>query len=286
MEIRLLGPVEARAGGELIDLGPRKQRLALAILALSVNRPITVDQLVDLTWINDPPRTARHAVHVWVSRLRARLLESSRGSLQIITRGATYALSADPMNIDAFQFRALVDEARLEPIWMIRAATLRRALALWHGPPLADVAAPLDKLCQGLDEARMAAAEEWLDAELRLGRHRAVIDQLVELTAQHPDRQHLAALHMLALYRDGRACDALRTYRQVRRRLVEEFGLDPYVELQELESAILRADSCLDLHEPALSPPTRPRPAHLQAVKDQPARPPPRPATLQHLMTG
>jgi hypothetical protein len=151
------------------------------------------------------------------------------------------------MDIDVFQFRALVDEARGETAGTTRAAILRRALALWHGPPLADVASPLDKLCHGLEEARLAAAEEWLDEELGLGRHRAVIDQLVELTAQHPDRQHLVALHMLALYRDGRVSDALRTYSRVRGRLVEEFGLDPHVQLQQLEGAILRADPCLDL---------------------------------------
>jgi hypothetical protein len=179
------------------------------------------------------------------------LLVAGRGGPRIITRGATYALHANPMDIDVFQFRALVDETRGEPVSATRAATLRRALGLWRGPPLADVASPADKLCHVLEEARLAAAEEWLDAELGLGRHRAVIDQLVELTAQHPDRQHLVALHMLALYRDGRVSDALRAYRQVRGRLVEEFGLDPYVELQQLESAILRADPCLDLPDPA-----------------------------------
>jgi DNA-binding SARP family transcriptional activator len=284
VEIRLLGPVEAWARGELVDLGPRKQRLALAILALSVNQPIAVDQLVDLTWIGEPPRTARHAVHVWVSRLRARLFEASRGSLRIITRGATYALHTDPMNIDVYQFRALVDEACGEPVGITRAAILRRALALWHGPPLADVASPLDRLCHGLEEARLAAAEEWLDAELRLGRHRAVIDQLVELTAQHPDRQHIAALHMLALYRDGRASDALRAYRRVRGRLVEEFGLDPYVELQQLESAILRADPCLDLPEPAWPASPRPRSGHLHAVGGQST--PTGHTRLQRLLTG
>lgn len=283
VEIRLLGPVEARAGGESIDLGPRKQRLALAILALSVNQPITVDQLVDLTWPNEPPRTARHAVQVWVSRLRALLLEAGRGSPRIITRGATYTLHANPMQIDVFQFRSLVDGARGEPFSMTRVAMLRRALALWHGPPLADVTSPSDRVCHGLEEARLAAAEEWLDAELCLGQHRAVIGQLVELTAQHPDRQHLVALHMLALYRDGRALDALRTYRRVRSRLLEEFGLDPYVELQQLESAILRADPCLDLPESTQPLWPGPRSAHLHVVGGQSA-PPETPR--QELMSG
>jgi DNA-binding SARP family transcriptional activator len=251
VEIHLLGPVEAQVRGDPIDLGPRKQRLALAILALSVNQPVTVDQLVGLTWTDEPPRTARHAVHVWMSRLRSRLHAASLGGPRIITRGTTYALHADPMNIDVFQFRALVEEARVEPAGVIRAALLRQALAVWRGPPLADVASPLDELCHGLEEARLAAAEEWLDAELGVGQHRAVIGQLVELTAQHPDRQHLVALHMLALYRDGRVSDALRAYHRVRGRLVEEYGLDPHVELQRLEGAILRADPCLDLLDPA-----------------------------------
>jgi ABC-2 type transport system ATP-binding protein len=244
-----MGPVEAWANAKSIDLGPRKQRFALAVLALYVNQPITVDRLVDLNW-NNPPRTARHATQVYVSRLRATLASAAGSSVQIITRGATYALHADPMCIDAHRFRALVDEASDEHADTTRAAILRRALALWHGPPLADVAPPFNPLCRGLEEARLAAVEEWLDAELRLGRHGAVIDQLVELTAQHPDRQRLVALHMLALYRDGCASDALRLYRRVRGLLVDEFGLDPHVEVQQLQRAILRADPRLDLPGP------------------------------------
>jgi ABC-2 type transport system ATP-binding protein len=219
-----------------------------------VNQPVTVDRLVDLIWLDTPPRTARHAVQVCVSRLRATLGETADGTIRIITRGATYTLQADPMCIDVFRFRALVHDARDEPMDGAGVATLRRALALWHGPPLADVANPTDQLCRGLEEARLAAAEEWLDAELRLGRHSVVIDQLVELAAQHPDRQRLVALLMLALYRHGRAPEALRTYHLARVRLVDEFGLDPHVELQQLESAILRADPVLDLPQRALRP--------------------------------
>jgi ABC-2 type transport system ATP-binding protein len=238
-----------------MDLGPRKQRFAMAVLALHVNQPITVDRLVDLTWLNAPPRTARHAVQVEVSRLRAILAEAGGDNARIITRGSTYTLLADAMCIDVHRFRFLVDEARCETVDTDRVYTLRRALALWHGPPLADVAAPMvDQLCRGLEESRLAASEEWLDAELRIGRHGSVIDRLIELAAQYPYRQRLVALLMLALYRDGRAPDALHTYRTVRSRLVDEFGLDPHVELQRLESAILRADPGLELPRPAARP--------------------------------
>jgi hypothetical protein len=109
------------------------------------------------------------------------------------------------------------------------------------------VTSPTEQLCWGLEEARLAASEEWLHAELRLGRHNSIIDKLIELAAQHPYRQHLVALLMLALYRGGRAPEALHTYRAVRNRLVDEFGLDPHPQLQKLEEAILRADPLLDL---------------------------------------
>jgi ABC-2 type transport system ATP-binding protein len=211
--------------------------------------------LVDLTWLDAPPRTARHAVQVCVSRLRGRLADAAGQTITIITRGATYALQADAMCIDVFRFRSLVDDARNESMDTIRAATLQRALALWHGPPLADVAPPADPLCRRLEEARLTASEELLATEMRLGRHSAVIGHLVELAAHHPNRQRLVALLMLALYRDGRAPEALRTYHAARLRLADEFGLDPHVELQQLESAILRADPLLDPPGPAVHQP-------------------------------
>jgi ABC-2 type transport system ATP-binding protein len=158
------------------------------------------------------------------------------------------------MSIDVHRFRELVTEARTEARDAKRLFLLRRALALWRGPPLADLKAPsTEDMCRGLDELRLAAWEDLLDTELRLGRHGTVVDELVELVAQYPHRQRLTALLMLALYRDGRAPEALRTYRQVRSFLADEYGLDPHTQLQLMESAILRADPSLDL--PAQSSP-------------------------------
>jgi ABC-2 type transport system ATP-binding protein len=223
----------------------------LAILALSVNQLVPVGRLVDLTWPESPPRTARHAIHVRVSRLRAVLARGrTERDVEITTHGPTYVLRADPMSVDTHRFRALIAEARAETDDMAKDLLLRHALGMWHGPPLADVATPFtDQICRGLEETRLAALEEWLDAQLRLGRHSAVIEDLTELAEQYPHRQRLLAQLMLALYRAGRTPDALGTYRLARIRLVDQLGLDPGRQLQRLESAILRADPALELPE-------------------------------------
>jgi DNA-binding SARP family transcriptional activator len=252
VEFRLLGPVEAWTGPRQLHIGPRKQRLALALLALEVNRPVDVDRLVALTWPYPPPRTARHAIHVGVSRLRAALVEAGGDDAHIVTRGSTYALHADPMLVDVHRFRSLVAAAHngIDDLGR-KVHALRDAIALWRGPPLADVAGPrVDQLCRGLVEARLTAWEDYLDGEVRLGRHNAVIGPLVDLVAEHPDRQRLVGLLMLALYRNGRPQEALRSYRILRGQLAAEFGLDPNAELQDLQGAILRSDASLDLPRP------------------------------------
>ncbi|MET8834907.1 AfsR/SARP family transcriptional regulator [Micromonospora sp. NPDC004540] len=258
MEFRLLGEVEAWTGDRPLDLGPRQQRLVLAVLALQVNRLVSVDLLVDLTWPESPPHTARHAIHVRVSQLRNILAMAGahQEGMKIATRGTAYVLRADPMSVDAHRFRALLTAARAEAHDPeLQASLLRRALDLWHGPPLADVTTPrVEELCRWLKEARLTALEEWLSAELRLGRHEEFIDELADLVVQHPHRQRLLAHLMLALYRAGRAPEALAAYRLARSRLVDEFGLEPGPELQRLERAILRGDPALDL--PPEWPPT------------------------------
>jgi ABC-type multidrug transport system ATPase subunit/DNA-binding SARP family transcriptional activator len=247
MDVHLLGAVQAWADGRQLDLGPRKQRLAFAVLALHVNQLVTVNHLIDLTWTDAPPPTANHAIHVRVSALRTMLARN--GCPEILTHGSAYVLKADPSCVDAHRFRDLVTQARAEVADAGKVELFRRGLDVWNGPPLADVASPevVGRLCRGLEEARLAATEECLDAELRLGRHRVVIDELVGLTAQHPYRQRLLAQLMLALYRAGRAPEALGVYNDARRRLVGELGLDPEPRLRELQYSILLADPALDL---------------------------------------
>lgn len=248
MDFRLLGPVEVWKGPQRLDAGPRQQRLVLAILALRANQVVPVDQLIALTW-QAPPESARHSIQVRVSLLRLLLAGAGadRDEVRIATRGSTYVLQTDPQRVDAHRFRTLVNQAHAEHDDAAKVRLLRRALGLWRGPPLADVAAPqAEPLCHGLAEARMVALEDWAEAELRLGRHDTIIQELTEHAAQHPYRQRLLAQLMLALYRAGRTSDALAAYRRTRHLLLDEFGGDPQPQLQRLVGAMLRADPALD----------------------------------------
>jgi DNA-binding SARP family transcriptional activator/tetratricopeptide (TPR) repeat protein len=259
LELRLLGPVEARVDGRPVPLGTRKQRLVLAILALEPNRQVPMDRLVDLVWPEDPPRTATHAVRVCVSGLRAALAGAGAG-VDIVTRGTGYLLAADPSTVDAHRFRSLLAEAREAPGDAEQVALLDRALALWTGQALAGAAPPAtaQRLCAGLDEARLTATEDRLDALLRLGRHRELVDELADLVSRHPLRERLAGQQMLALYRCGRAGDALAAYRRLRADLAEQLGLDPDAALQRLELAILRDEDPQPAPPPAASPAASP----------------------------
>jgi DNA-binding SARP family transcriptional activator len=249
VDFRLLGSVEVWAGRQRLDAGPRQQRLVLAILALRVNQVVPVDELIALTWAQAPPASARHSIQVRVSLLRA-LLAGAGGDgdgVRIATRGPTYVLQADPQRVDAHRFRTLVNQAHAERDDATKAQLLRRALGLWRGPPLADVAtAQTEPLCRGLDEARMAALEDWVDTQLNLGRHDALIQELTEHAAQHPYRQRPLAQLMLALYRAGRTSDALAAHSAIRRQLLDEFGDHAQPQLQRLIDAMLRADPALD----------------------------------------
>jgi ABC-2 type transport system ATP-binding protein len=252
VDFRLLGPVEVWTGPQRLDAGPRQQRLVLAILALRANQVVPVDQLIALTWAQAPPESARHSIQVRVSLLRALLADAGgdRDEVRIATRGSTYVLQTDPQRVDAHRFRILVNQAHAEHDDAAKAQLLRRALELWRGPPLADVATPhAEPLCHGLAEARMLALEDWAEAELQLGRHDTIIQELTEHAAEHPYRQRLLAQLMLALYRAGRASDALAAYRRTRHLLLEEFGGDPQPQLQRLVGAMLRGDPALD-HPP------------------------------------
>jgi DNA-binding SARP family transcriptional activator/tetratricopeptide (TPR) repeat protein len=256
MEFGLLGPVEARWRGEPLAIGPRKQRFVLAVLALEVNRLVPVDRLVELTWPVAPPRQAEHAVRVCVSGLRA-ALAGAGPAVEITTGGSGYALRAEPMTVDAHRFRSLVEQARATDDDPGRVALLDEALRLWRGPALAGTvpAESRDQLCHALDEARLLAVEDRVDARLRLGQQRAVLDELTGLARAHPARERLVGQLMLALYRDGRAGEALAAYRQLRQRLADDLGIDPGAELRQLELAILRHDPALGLAPDAAAGP-------------------------------
>lgn len=240
VDLLLLGPVQLWLGGRRVALGVRQQRLMLAVLALEVNGLVPVERLVDLLWDQAPPRSARAIVHTHVSKLRSVLADLD--GVELITEGAAYALWCEPSMVDAHRFRVLVALARDETSDERKVALLTEAGALWRGPALADVADTLlrERLCGGLQETRLTAMEDRVDALLRLGRHRALVAELTTMVAEHPHRHRLVGQLMVALHRCGRTGDALAVYDDARRRSVEQLGLDPDVELQRLHTAILR----------------------------------------------
>ncbi len=239
MDYRVLGPVEVRGSEGPVPLGGAKQRALLALLLLNANRVVSRDRLIDDLWGDDPPDTAVTSVQVYVSRLRKLLPEST-----LLTRAPGYLLAADPTAIDLRRFEALVAEARqADPDRAAR--TLREALALWRGSPLAEFDEPFARIeARRLEDLRLTALEERIGADLELGRHVDVIGELETLIAEHPHRERLRALLMLALYRCGRQADALEAYRDTRAAL-DELGIEPSETLRQLEKAILTQDGNL-----------------------------------------
>ncbi len=263
MELRILGPFEVVDGGRAVDLGGGRQRALLALLALRGGEALSVDRIVDELWEEKPPETARKIVQVYVSTLRKAL-----GETAIATLGGGYALRLPRGTVDLERFEDLLDGARrAEPA--AAAAQLREALALWRGPPLADFA--YDSFAQGeigrLEDVRLAAVEEWAEAELAAGGGDGLVPELERLVRAHPLRERLRARLMLALYRAGRQVDALESYREGRLLLAEELGLEPGEALQQLEGAILRHDPSL---QPAAAAPARPERSILLAPSGDP----------------
>jgi DNA-binding SARP family transcriptional activator len=256
MEFRILGPLEVVDDGRMVVLGGSKQRALLAVLLLRANEVVSRDRLIEDLWGERAPETASTALHGYVSQLR-KALEPRRGQEEhqlLITRAPGYLLRVDPERFDLRRFERLVREAKSELAEgdaRAAAGTLAKALALWRGPPLAELgSAPFISVeSLRLQELRLSALEERIEAELSLGHHVDIVGELETLVAEHPLRERLRGQLMLALYRCGRQAEALETYRRSRQTLVEELGIEPGIELQQLEKAILNHDPSLELPE-------------------------------------
>lgn len=254
MEFRVLGEVGATSGGRLLPLRAGRQRTLLAVLLLRANRVVSTSQLIDELWDADAPATAVNLIQQYVSRLRTvlRAGPDGGGAPRLVTRHPGYLLRVEPGELDLDRFEGLVQEGgrALAAGETARGAdTLGRALALWRGPALADIEpAPSrrDQIAR-LEGRRTAALEERIDADLRLGRHAALVAELEALVAQHPTRERMHARLMLSLYRSGRQVDALAAYRDLRRRLVDELGVEPTADLQRLHQAMLACDPGLEV---------------------------------------
>ena len=234
------------AQGRSVSPAGRRERTLLALLLISLNQVVASERLVDELWPAHPPKEALHSLRVAVSRLRKALGELSGADL-VVTQTPGYVIQSAPETLDLACFEALVARARAEVAGKEHrqaGETLRQALSLWRGRPLADVAeTPLVRSeIARLEEARLAAVEARVEADLAVGRHAELIAELEALTRSHPLREALWGHRMLAFYRSGRQAEALRAYQELRRILGEELGIAPSAPLVELEHAILRQD--------------------------------------------
>jgi len=258
VEFRILGPLEVVAEGRPLALGGPTQRALLAILLTRANEVVSSDRLIDELWGARPPRTAANALQFHVSRLRKTLGPSDA----IVTREPGYLIRVASDELDLLRFQQLVEKAT-QASADEAARLLRDALSLWRGPALADLASEPFAHAEilRLEELRLAALELRIENDLALGRHRELAAELEVLVQEHPLRERPRAQLMLTLYRSGRQAEALDLYRKGRRLLVDELGIEPSLELQELEKAILRHDSELSPPSPAAR-----SPAHRRAI--------------------
>jgi len=235
IEFLLLGPFEGP-----VEVQGGKPRALLARLLLDAGRVLPADALIDALWGDSPPGSAPKILQAHVSALRKAL-----GAEAIETRGSGYALR--DVTSDLARFEELTEHARLAADPARRVELFAQALALWRGEPLAEFRREpfAARAAARLGELRLQALAQRVDAELELGRHEALVGELGSLVADEPLRERFRAQLMLALYRSGRQAEALLAYREGRAQLVEELGIDPGPELQELERAILRQDSGL-----------------------------------------
>ena len=254
MEFRILGPLDVLDGETPVEIAGSKRRAVLALLLLHANEVVRTERLVDDLWGEQTPRNASAALHSHVSRLRKAL-----GPEVLARREWGYVLRADEESIDLRRFERLVAAAESLPA-RERALKLAEALKLWRGPALADLASEpsLQTASARLDELRLTTLERRIDADLEAGRNAELVGEIEALIAANPLREHLRWQLILALYRAGRQAEALEVYRETRRLLTEELGLEPSPELRELEKAILRQDPAIATTVPLPQSPVQP----------------------------
>jgi predicted ATPase/DNA-binding SARP family transcriptional activator len=260
VEFRALGPLEVIDAGRPVALGGSKQRTVLARLLLHANQAVTSESLVEAVWGENPPGRARATLQVYVANLR-RLLDKDVGRPRLIRHASGYLLRTTAHEFDVDRFHGLIEGGRAalavgDP--MRASLLLRAALELWRGPPfpdLADCGASIAEVAR-LDEQRLNALEDRIEADLQAGRAEQVVTELAALVGTYPLRERLHAQRILALYRTGRQAEALAAYQSARATLRDELGMDPSAPLRQLERAVLHQDPSLDA--PAAPEPVRP----------------------------
>lgn len=275
----ILGPLEYRRDGQVVNLPSARQRSLLAVLVVHAGEPLSRDRLIEELWGEQPPSSAVSALHVHISKLR-QLLD---GLLVRVPAG--YVLARDAIEVDLWQFDALVERAHTDP--GAPADVLREALALFRGEPLCDVG------CEGslarwrrlLQDRRLQVALSRVDAELAAGGGPDLVAELERLAGEHPMEERVAGQLMLALYRAGRQADALAAYQRLHAHLDSEVGLEPGAELRALQMAILNQDRAQRVAATDLRGPAAPELVTPSAAAGAPPEPDLAPRPLPQLAT-
>jgi predicted ATPase/DNA-binding SARP family transcriptional activator len=254
VEVRLFGELEALQDGVAVPVRGAKQRALLALLALHRGKPVSADRLIDHLWGDGEVANPANALQAQIGQLRRSL-----GSAAIVTSEAGYALGVGPGDVDVVRFEQLVGTGRRlveEGEVALASTALGEALALRRGEPLAEFAYAgfADVERAQLDELTLVAIEARAGADLVLGLHGELVGELEALCREHPLRERLWELLILALYRSGRQAEALRAYTEARDRLVDELGIEPGRALRALQARVLAQDPALTLPDPAQRP--------------------------------
>ncbi|GAA3792294.1 AfsR/SARP family transcriptional regulator [Amycolatopsis tucumanensis] len=257
MSYEVLGPLAVNDHGEAFTPTAPKQRQLLAFLLLNANTVVSIESCIAELWEDNPPSSAASTLQTYVLQLR-RLLASlpSVGSAPcakdvLRTRSRGYLLRVAPGQLDVDEFNSYAAQGRAALARRddgCAALFFRRALSVWHGEPLADVALGprLRAWVAGLEERRLGALEQRIEADLRLGTHHEVLAELTALVAAHPTHENFHAQLVLALYRCGRQAQALQVIARLRSVLNTELGLEPSARMQQLHQAVLTCDARLD----------------------------------------
>jgi DNA-binding SARP family transcriptional activator len=255
MRIELLGPLSVRVNQVPIMPGAAKPCQVLALLALNARRVVTVPTLIEELWGDRPPLSVLTTLQTYILDLRRRLaaaLDPGQDPKQVLsTRLGGYVLNSPASRADVEEFSLLTQAGRMAAEsgdHRMAAELLGRALALWRGPALVDVrrGRVLELEVMALEEARLAVLSRRIDADLALGRHADILGELTAMVARHPLDENLSAQLITALYRTGHTARALQVFRRLRSSLVDELGIEPSVQLQRLQRAMLSRDPSLD----------------------------------------
>ncbi|MFF3439657.1 BTAD domain-containing putative transcriptional regulator [Streptosporangium sp. NPDC002721] len=273
--IDILGTVTGRRGSRRFDLGEPRRQAVLCVLAINAGQVVTKEKLIDGVWGERPPKTAEQSVYTYVSGLRRTLdpdRDSHGSSRVLVSVSGGYSLRLTPEQVDALVFEQCLETARkayAENAYERALRLVNRAVGLWRGTCLSGVPGPFAEFERHrLSELRLTALELHTDLLLLLGRPQEAAARLVLLTAEHPLRERLRELYMIALYRCGRQVEALGVYQETRRLLAEEFGIQPHESLRRCHELILRADPLLDL--PSAPSPERSEPPKTPKTPEPP----------------